>query len=401
MTLPLFPPVKSFTGRQPLGLLVARCGLCKLDDGCNSKYMPVDGKGKKSILIVGESPGKTEDQVGRPFVGPAGEVLTRSLRKFGIDLREDCWVTNALRCRPANDEIKDEKCISFCRPNAIKAILDYKPEKIILLGSSAVKSVLGWTFTPEPGGITRWAGWQIPDQKLNCWICPTFHPARILHERDPRVVQLLFDRHLESALSLSGRPWGTAPDYKRQVKVILDPEEAAHHVHRMIDAERPVAWDYETNGLKPYYPWAEILSCAVSDGATSVSFPWAGAAIKAMKELLLSPVRKIGQNLAFEQIWTEKLLGVRVNNWYWDDLITSHCLDNRTGVCALDFQAYVQFGFPPWDQAVAPFMSSKSSSEPNRLKEVPISELCRYNGTDALLEFLLADRQSKELGVTL
>src|SRR5262245_43419820 len=80
-----------------------RCGLCGLLNKCQSPKMEVYGKGKNGILIVGEAPGANEDEQGIPFVGKAGRYLRGILHGLDVNMRNDCWLTNSLICRPPNN----------------------------------------------------------------------------------------------------------------------------------------------------------------------------------------------------------------------------------------------------------------------------------------------------------
>src|SRR6187401_3486076 len=77
-----------------------RCGICNLLNNCRSPKIPVNGQGRKGILIIGDAPGDTEDRQNRFFAGHAGVFLRDALGKFGIDLERDCWSTSALICKP-------------------------------------------------------------------------------------------------------------------------------------------------------------------------------------------------------------------------------------------------------------------------------------------------------------
>src|SRR5207248_1982220 len=69
-----------------------QCGECGLLKKCHSPKMPVDGEGRRKVLVLGESPGKNEDEQNRPFVGDAGETLRKAFARLDVDLRRDCWI---------------------------------------------------------------------------------------------------------------------------------------------------------------------------------------------------------------------------------------------------------------------------------------------------------------------
>ena len=389
--------------RKPLPL-AAQCGTCQLFKGCKSPKMPVDGKGRKKILIIAEAPGREEDEQGRPLIGPSGKLLWDTMAKAGFE-RDDCWITNSIICRPPENKMPP-RAIDYCRPNVVKAIEELKPRVILLLGASAVKSVLGWLWREDVGLASRWDGWAIPHQGLRAWICPTWHPAYIMRMETgdsgkdrgagTDVGKLFFEKHVAAACDLwRERPWKQKPDWERWVKNVLDPDEAAIMICNRI-TEKPVAFDLETTSLKPDSSNAEIYCCSVSDGQDSIAFPWHGKAIDAMKELLVSDTPKIGFNAKFESRWIKAKLGITVRNWVWDGMIAAHVLDNRDSICSLKWQAFTRLGFGPYDDEVRPFLKAKGSNERNRIREAPLEKVLHYCGIDAMLEHRLWQLQQKE-----
>jgi DNA polymerase len=385
-------------GRVPLSL-VPKCGACGLYKSCQSPKMKVSGKGRRKILLVGEAPGNTEDRDGRQFVGKTGQRLERELRKCGISMREDCWLTNALICRPP--KVVPASAIDHCRPNLLNTIKDLKPQTIVLLGGAAVASLIPYLWKDDDlGGVSRWAGWTIPSQKVNAWVCPTFHPS-FIERVDSPVTDLLFLHHLQKATAFSSRPWKEVPDYPSQIEVILDPDRAARIIINMVNNCRSAAFDYETDRLKPDHAQARILTCSVSfDGQRTISYPWHGNAILATKGFLISKVKKIGANIKFEERWTRAVLGVRVRNWDWDVMNAAHVLDNRQQITSVKFQAFVRLGCPDYDSHLNPYKGGDEDggNAPNRLKDVGLEKLLLYCGLDSLLEYLIAVDQKKEMG---
>lgn len=360
------------------------------------------GQGKRKILVAGEAPGKNEDMEGRPFIGPAGQRLREILLKVGVDLDRDCWTTNSLICYPGNRNPTSDE-ISFCRPNVINTIEELKPEVMILTGSVPVQSVLGWLWKPDPGSIGMWAGWKIPHRKLNCWICPTYHPSHLLRSENP-VLDLLFEKHIKTAISLNGRPWpNDKVPYEERIQVLYDAEEAAYTIRSVLlqpdrKNPRPVAFDYETNCLKPDSTEARIVSCSVSDGITTIAYPWHGEVVAATIELLRSPVPKIIANARFELRWTKAKLGFWPRNVIWDTVIAAHILDNRPGTAGTKFQAFVRLGQPDYGSEMEQFFKSDGGGNSlNRIRDCDLGKLLRYNALDSFLEWYIAKQQMEEI----
>ncbi len=78
-------------------------------------------------------------------------------------------------------------------------------------------------------------------------------------------------------------------------------------------------------------------------------------------------------------------------------MIATHILDNRPMITSLKFQAFVRFGLEPYDTAVEQFLKSRNSNTPNRVREVHLSTLLKYNGLDALMTYMLAKKQQGEM----
>lgn len=387
--------------KKPVGR-VPECGACGLFKNCNTPKMEPSGRGKKRILIVSESPGPDEDARGLQLAGNTGQELIRIMGKYGIDVKRDCWIDNSLRCRPTNSESKDKKkWVDYCRPNIINSIEEFQPEIIVLLGATACQSVLGWLWKDDVGGISRWAGYQIPHQRLNCWICPTYHPAHLNKEKS-RVLNRRFEEQIEAISQLDSRPWEKTPNYEKDIQIIYSPSEVPAFLNRY--KEGVVSFDYETNTLKPDSKEAQIVSCSVCfDGKETVAYPWHGEAVEATRALFKRPgVRFVGANIKFEDRWTRAKLGIEIGKaWLHDVVLGAHAIYNASKVrkiTSVKYQSFVFYGVDSYDDHIKPFLRTKKGGNSiNKIKEIDMKSLLLYNGMDSLLEYKIAMNQMKTL----
>jgi uracil-DNA glycosylase family 4 len=372
------------------GELAAKCGACGLFRGCRSPKMKPWGRGSLGVLVVGEAPEESGDEQGRPISGDSAEFLREAVGRVGFEF-DQLKITNAIICRPPDDKMpKKGKELDWCRPNLSRTISDFKPKVIITLGKSATESVLKPYWKGDFGTMERWTGHRIPLE--NHWICPTWLPSHV-REEDNRMMSRMFSDHLEAALRIKELP-PSLPDFKSKIELIYEERKAVEAIRWFDEQGGVIAFDYETNCLKPEYPKARIFSCSISNGRRTVAYPWWGRAVDATSLLLRSGrTRKIASNMKFEQRWTVKHLGHPVTNWDWDTVIAAHVLDNRTSIASLKFQSFVLMGVPTYNEHIESYLKSKENSHYNRIHELDLAELLLYNGMDALLEFHLAKRQ--------
>jgi uracil-DNA glycosylase family 4 len=372
--------------------VIPQCEDCLLYKDCQSPRMPVSGGGRRKVLICGEAPGEIEDSRNRQFVGRAGMELVRLLHRIGVNMRKDCWLHNAIICRPTDRNGDNRKPIpkevNCCRPNLNRAIRDLQPEIIIPMGETATRSLMAIAWrNGEVHNISRWRGWNIPCAKLGAWICPTFHPSYLLQSKNGALEGLIL-KDLRQAFSNTGRP--PAVDWKSRVKIITDPKKVRTELACFIAFGRPLAFDYETNMLKPDSKKAEIICCSVSDGNSTIAYPWVGEAIAATDEFLRSDVPKIAWNMGFEERWTRRILKHSVKNWWRDGMLGTHWDSCIHGICGLDFQAFVRLGVQDYSSHLDKYMKSDNDNSVNRLREVDLHELLLYCGLDSLFEAKLA-----------
>jgi DNA polymerase len=150
----------------------ADCTRCRLANGRTQVVFGV-GNSHADVMLIGEAPGFHEDKQGEPFVGAAGQLLTRMLREVVGLAREDVYICNVLKCRPPGNRDPQEDEIESCTPWLVEQVSLIQPRVIATLGNFATKFVL-----QTAQGITRVRGSAYPWHGRT--VIPTFHPAAIL-----------------------------------------------------------------------------------------------------------------------------------------------------------------------------------------------------------------------------
>ncbi|HEY5539125.1 MAG TPA: uracil-DNA glycosylase family protein [Thermoplasmata archaeon] len=129
---------------RALNLLAAKirvCTLCQLHtDRLNA--VPGEGAANAQIFLIGEAPGRREDELGRPFVGTAGSVLDTALKRAGLN-RPKLFITNAVKCRPPANRAPRRDEVAMCRPYLIAQVQAVRPRVIVTLGGTALRDLLG------------------------------------------------------------------------------------------------------------------------------------------------------------------------------------------------------------------------------------------------------------------
>ncbi len=157
---------------------VGKCRRCGLRQGCTNVVFG-EGNPDAQIVFVGEAPGEEEDRQGRPFVGRAGELLTKQINAMGVQ-RSDIYIANVCKCRPPGNRAPLADEVEPCREHLLLQLRIIRPKVIITLGNPATHALLNTTV-----GITRLRGqWQkMPDTDpdlAGIKVMPTFHPAYLL-----------------------------------------------------------------------------------------------------------------------------------------------------------------------------------------------------------------------------
>jgi uracil-DNA glycosylase len=160
------------------------CTRCKL---CHARNSVVFGAGnpRAELIVIGEGPGADEDAQGLPFVGRAGQLLTKMLESVQIS-RDECYITNTVKCRPPGNRNPESDELTACAPVLGAQFATLQPKVVLALGSVATQALLG---TKEAIGKLRGRIHPYGSAVL----IPTFHPAFLLRNPGPAYRRQAYD----------------------------------------------------------------------------------------------------------------------------------------------------------------------------------------------------------------
>jgi uracil-DNA glycosylase family 4 len=166
-------------GLEQITREIMGCTKCPLHE-VKKNYVPGEGSVCPDIMFIGEGPGETEDNFGRPFIGKAGQLLDKVIAKMGYN-RETVFIGNIVKCRPPNnrDPVREE--VDACMPFLIRQLAVLRPKVIVCLGKVALNNLMGgeYSIVRERGRLFKFQG--IP-------VIPTYHPAYILRQKGKEVL---------------------------------------------------------------------------------------------------------------------------------------------------------------------------------------------------------------------
>ena len=165
-------------GLAEIRMEIGDCTRCKLSATRTNIVFGV-GNPNADLMFVGEAPGADEDEQGEPFVGRAGQLLTKIIEAMGYQ-RSDVYIANILKCRPPNNRPPEPDEVATCEPFLFKQIDSIKPKVIVALGTHAAHTLLK-IDTP----ISKIRG-HVLDYRGDVKVVPTFHPAYLLRSPDKK-----------------------------------------------------------------------------------------------------------------------------------------------------------------------------------------------------------------------
>ncbi len=156
---------------------IGDCTRCPLHTLGRKQIVFGVGNPKAELMFVGEAPGADEDVQGVPFVGQAGQLLTKIIEAIGLS-RDDVYIANVIKCRPPGNRNPEPIEVATCEPFLLQQIDIINPKVIVALGTFAAQALLKSTVP-----ISKLRG-QVYDFRGTVKLIPTFHPAYLLRNRN-------------------------------------------------------------------------------------------------------------------------------------------------------------------------------------------------------------------------
>ncbi len=351
-----------------------KCGL----KGCPTVYG--EGPDRADVVIIGEAPGNTEVAVGRPFVGPAGQLLNKVLESCGAD-RSTVYITNVCICRPIPHRAPRSAEIRACRPRLFEEIRQRKPKLIIALGACAARAVV-----PGFKSLTDARGTIYESDTLNTCVLATYHPAAVL--RSPNLYpDLKYDvlkgfSHLKNYTQISvGQPPSVAYE---EVSTLPD---LAKMANRLLGGDEIVTLDVETTGD------GKLLSVGQCNNAgcfvlTEELLRGNPCGVRNVLNRILSSKQMLAHNAKFDiqRLWD---YGVTKASTGVDTMLMSYVLDERPGTHGLKYLAQRYLGADNYADPVKKYY--------NNMEECPRDLLYHYNAQDVVYTYALYHDLDKRL----
>lgn len=349
----------------------------------SDKYVPSEGSKPSKILIVGEAPGSNEELEGRPFVGKAGQLLTRYLGRLGVQ-RDEVYLTNLCHYRPKGNDFKNalgSRQLDEGLEELAATIETVNPNVIIACGNWPMYFLTGCTGTQGKAGtgISNWRGSFVPTTDefglpAGRKVLITFHPAYIVRPQGfgwhP-----VFLNDLAKAIRQQDFPDIRYPVYEEHI----DPPDAERIAEEMAEAEW-LTIDIETFG--------NSLACVGfadgTDRGLCITFQYAGGWDVA-EWLIRSPAKKIFQFGTFDINWLDHFMSWETHNYAFDTYIAAANIHPEFPK-GLDFLTSIYTDFPFYKE------------ERKEWKETgDMTTLWQYNIKDVIATHTIAMKQMEEL----
>jgi uracil-DNA glycosylase len=175
------PAAQAGGGATTIAGIAAEISACQLCGLCKTRRTTVPGEGNASpeLLFIGEGPGADEDAQGRPFVGAAGQLLTKMIEAMGFQ-RGEVFIANVVKCRPPGNRTPEPAEVTACMPYLRRQIAALRPKVICTLGNTPLRALMN----DDSLGITRVRGKRFTYDGIT--MIPTFHPSYLLRNAEAK-----------------------------------------------------------------------------------------------------------------------------------------------------------------------------------------------------------------------
>jgi len=299
------------------------CRDCNLCEEASHVCMLGIGPIPCDVMIIGESPGRTDDSYGHPFTGNYGKIIEECLNENGIS-RGDVYLTNAVHCKTPYRKNATAKQAKACKRWLDLEIQTVKPKFILIMGGIALRSTLGYTKLKNYQGAT------IKKDGITYRI--TYHPARAIKTTKSYSV---FKEDINQFFKL------VYGEEEEKIDYTLVDETNINEVIRWVNNNEWIAYDTETTGLNPNDPNSKIVSFGLSNGKKQyitilnhnqyhknklVQKILARRIIKAMTKKSI-----ITHNGKFDALFTNRKLGITFYPKF-DTMLAWHLIDENSSL---------------------------------------------------------------------
>lgn len=310
------------------------CGGCALDPLATGFLRGPEGALALGVLLVGEALGEREAQLGRPFVGPAGRVLTDAIERAGFR-RDQFMITNALCCQPPENKLRGEayeyQAIVKCRETYLNPLIQQvQPRVLVPLGDTALFSLTGERGILDARGYVQWS------VDYGCYVIPSVHPSFV--QRGQTEWQTVLIHDLRRAVAVAQGGWKAYDD----TDYLLDPLPVAAQqwaARWEFLGEPRISYDIETPDkdsaedetdftLTHTAPITRIGFAyrePIGGRIQAISFPWSGEYRGGVNHLLENGSEKVVWNAKFDN-GRLGLQGVRIGGTIHDGMVAWHIL---------------------------------------------------------------------------
>lgn len=197
----IFSPkdISRLSPRQEISSLeqeVLRCQKCGLHK-TRKQAVPGEGSIQAELMFVGEAPGFDEDAQGRPFVGKAGQLLTKIIQAMKFERRQ-VYITNVIKCRPPNNRVPHREEIESCKLYLLQQLKFIKPKVVVALGKVAADF-----FVSSSAGMTALRGNFYDFGQIR--VMPTFHPSYLVRNEGNRQIRKMVWEDMQKVMTLLGK----------------------------------------------------------------------------------------------------------------------------------------------------------------------------------------------------